>query len=398
MSSDWDVAVVGAGVAGLTAARVAAEAGLRVVAYDRMAPGGQLVNLTGLHDVPAPGEVSSSAELMGRLVAEAEAAGVTTAFAEVTGVHAGAPPRLETSEGEVTAGAVVVATGLGPGRLGLPGEELLVGRGISTCAGCDGPLFRGRAVAVVGDDEWTAEEALELAEVASAVTVLVPGQPRWSAERAGRLAASARVEVLTGAAVTALRGEGVLSGVVVATAGGERELAVDGLFPYVGRRGPDTLVAGLPPDESGRLPTEEDVRTAVPAVFVAGDARSGAPESVRSAAADGEAAGTAAVAALRAAGGPGLRIVDPTFGVQPADSAAETQAGGTADWSEVALFSNSKPNATELLRGVGARLQEHWELPEIGYASKPNASAAADKDVIDWLSQRYKMVLVAVGD
>ena len=74
------------------------------------------------------------------------------------------------------------------------------------------------------------------------------------------------------------------------------------------------------------------------------------------------------------------------------------QAGGTADWTEVALFSNSKPNATELLRGVGERLQAHWDLPELGFASKPNASAAADKDIIDWLSQRYKMVVVAVGD
>ncbi|MDK3258491.1 NAD(P)/FAD-dependent oxidoreductase [Blastococcus capsensis] len=398
MNSDWDLAVVGAGVAGLTAARVAAEAGLRVVAYDRMTPGGQLVNLTTLHDVPEPGEVTSSAGLLGRLVAEAEAAGVTMSFAEVTRVRAGAAPRLETSEGEVGARAVVVATGLTAGRLGLPGEELLVGRGISTCAGCDGPLFRGRAVAVVGDDDWTAEEALELAEVATAVTVLVPGQPRWSGERVGRLAASARVEVLTGATVTALRGEGVLSGVVVATAGSERELAVDGLFPYVGRRGPGALVDGLPTDEAGRLRTEGGVRTAVPTVFVAGDARSAATGSVPSAGADGEAAGAAAVAMLRPAGGPGLRIVDPTFGVQPADSAAEAQAGGTADWSEVALFSNSKPNATELLRGVGERLQEHWELPELGFASKPNASAAADKDVIDWLSQRYKMVLVAVGD
>ena len=398
MTSDWDVAVVGAGVAGLTAARVAAEAGLRVVAYDRMAPGGQLVNLTALHDVPAPGEVTSSAELMGRLVAGAEAAGVTMSFAEVTRVRAGVSPRLETAEGEVGAGAVVVATGLGPGRLGLPGEERLVGRGISTCAGCDGPLFRGRAVAVVGDDDWTAEEALELAEVASSVTVLVPGQPQWSGERAARLAASGRVEVLTGASVRALRGEGLLSGVVVATAGGERDLAVDGLFPYVGRRGPGTLVDGLPADDTGRLHTEEGVRTAVPTVFVAGDARAGGGQSVPSAEADGAAAGTAAVQALRPARGRGLRIVDPTHGVQPDGAAAEERTGGTADWSEVALFSNSKPNATELLRGVGERLQEHWDLAEIGFASKPNASAPADKDVIDWLSQRFKMVLVAVGD
>ncbi|SEL04771.1 thioredoxin reductase (NADPH) [Blastococcus sp. DSM 46786] len=409
MSTDWDVAVVGAGVAGLTAAREAAEAGLRVVAYDRMAPGGQLVNLTSVHDHPRPGEVAESAGLVSRLVAEAEAAGVVMAFDEVTRVRPGPPARLETSEGAVTAGAVVVATGLGAGRLGLPGEEQLVGRGISTCAGCDGPLFRGRPVAVVGDDEWTAEEALELAEVASAVTVLVPGEPRWNDDRARRLAAAERVEVLTGASVTALRGEGLLAGVVVATPGGERELAVDGLFPYVGRRGPGGLVEEVPADDAGRLRADGE-RTAAGTVLVAGDARSGAVQSVTAAVDDGAAAGEAAVAVLRTAAGeasaaglrtaagPGLRIVDPTYGV-PADEAEGAVAvGGGADWTEVALFSNSKPNATELLRGVGGRLQEHWALPELGFASKPNASAAADKDVIDWLSQRYKMVLVAVGD
>ncbi|MDP5183580.1 NAD(P)/FAD-dependent oxidoreductase [Blastococcus sp. BMG 814] len=414
MSTDWDIAVVGAGVAGLAAARVAAEAGLRVVAFDRMAPGGQLVNLTSVHDHPRPGEVAESAGLVSRLVADAEAAGVVMAFDEVTRVRSGTPARLETGEGAVTAGAVVVATGLGAGRLGLPGEEQLVGRGISTCAGCDGPLFRGRPVAVVGDDEWTAEEALELAEVASAVTVLVPGEPRWNADRARRLAAAERVEVLTGASVTTLRGEGLLAGVVVATPGGSRELAVDGLFPYVGRRGPGGLVEEVPADDAGRL-RADGVRTAAGTVLVAGDARSGAVQSVTAAVAEGTAAGRAAVAVLRTAAGsapadeppvaglrtaagPGLRIVDPTFGV-PADEAEGAVAvGGGADWTEVALFSNSKPNATELLRGVGGRLQEHWALPELGFASKPNASAAADKDVIDWLSQRYKMVLVAVGD
>jgi thioredoxin reductase (NADPH) len=394
----WDLAVVGAGVAGLTAARVAAEAGLRVVAYDRLTPGGQLVNLSTLHDFPDPGATAESWSVISELVAHAEAAGVTMSFDEVTRVHAGDPVRLETSGGEVSAGAVVLATGLTNGRLGLAGEESLVGRGLSTCAGCDGPLYRGKAVAVVGDDEWTAEEALELAALATSVTVLVPGEPGWSSGRAGRLAATGNVEVLTGATVTALRADGVLEGLGVRTEAGDRELDVQGVFTYVGRRGPASLVDGVPADEAGRLLTDEGGRTAVRTVLVAGDARAGAEQTLPAAIGDGAAAGEAAVALLRRASGPGLRIVDPTFGVRPADPEVEAQAGGTAEWTEVALFSNSKPNATELLRGVGERLQGHWELPELGFASKPNASAAADKDTIDWLAERFKMVLVAVGD
>lgn len=387
MSIDWDLAVVGAGIAGLTAARVAAERGLRVVAYERMAPGGQLVNLTALHDHPAP----TGPELIAELTAAAERAGVRLVHTEVTRVYPGPPARVATTDREVTAGVVVVAAGLSAGRLGLRGESALAGRGVSTCAGCDGPLFRGRAVAVVGDDEWTAEEALELAGYASAVTVLVPGTPRWSAARAARLAEAERVEVVTGATVTALRGEGVLSGVVVRTGDGERELAVAGVFPFLGRRGPEDLVDELTADADGRLVPSDGV-------LVAGDARAGAEQSLAAAEADGRAAGEAAVAALAATAG-SLRIVDPTYGIPPADDAGPRQAtASTATWRDVALFTNSKPNATELLRGLGERLQAHWGLPELGFAAKESASVPAGKDQIDWLAERFKMVLVAVGD
>lgn len=402
MSTDWDVAVVGAGVAGLSAARAAAEAGLRVVAYDRLSPGGQLVNLTALYDYPEPGASANAWSVISECVAAAEVAGVTMSCDEVTRVRAGEPVRLETAGGEVTARAVVIATGLSDGRLGLPGEHGLVGRGLSTCAGCDGPLYRGKAVAVVGDDEWTAEEALELAGLASAVTVLVPGLPRWSAQRAARLAAADGVEVLTGATVTGLEADGVLQGLVVRTADGERPLPVEGVFPYVGRHGPAALVTDVPADEAGALRTEDGVRTAVRTVFVAGDARAGSPRTVPAAVADGAEAGAAA-AALRPAGAASLRIVDPTFGVLPDDTRGDGQvrsatAWSATAWTEVALFSNSKPNATELLRGLGERLQAHWKLPELRFASKANASEAADRDTIDWLAERFKMVLVAVGD
>lgn len=94
-----------------------------------------------------------------------------------------------------------------------------------------------------------------------------------------------------------------------------------------------------------------------------------------------------------------MLIIDPTYGLWPEEDAGTAPAAGAAaGWTEVALFSNSKPNATELLQGMGERLQAHWDLPELGFASKPSASAPADKDTIDWLAERYRMVVVAVGD
>ncbi|MDP9428216.1 MAG: pyridine nucleotide-disulfide oxidoreductase, partial [Actinomycetota bacterium] len=120
--------------------------------------------------------------------------------------------------------------------------------------------------------------------------------------------------------------------------------------------------------------------------------------SLAAAEVDGHAAGEAAAAVLLAAAG-SLRIVDPTYGLPPEeDPDAVVATGSRAGWTEVALFTNSKPNATELLRGLGERLQEHWELPELGFAAKDSASVPAEKDTIDWLAQRFKMVLVAVGD
>jgi len=107
----------------------------------------------------------------------------------------------------------------------------------------------------------------------------------------------------------------------------------------------------------------------------------------------------------RAVGGCGREFAEAFYsdrfqrhGVLPEPAGAEALVASTAAWTDVALFTNSKPNATELLRGLGERLQAHWALPELGFAAKESASVAADPDQIDWLAQRFKMVLVAVGD
>lgn len=289
----WDLAVVGAGIAGLTAATTAAGYGLRTVALDRLAPGGQLINLGEVTGYPGLPSKTSGPDLAGTLLEDAMAAGVEISYTEVTGLVAGPPHTLATLDGDLTAAAVVVATGISAGRLEVPGADGWAGRGLSECASCDGPLFAGQQVAVVGDDDWAAQEAAELAAVAGHVTVLVPGDtPRWAPHR-GEALAAAGVAVRVGAAVTGLTGDGTLTGVRLADG---TDVAVTGAFVQVGREPRSGLADGV-------LDRAADGRIiggpGTPGVFAAGAVRDGVSDHLVTAAADGLAAGLAAVAHLR---------------------------------------------------------------------------------------------------
>lgn len=287
--SDWDLAVVGAGIAGLTAARTAATHGLRTVAFDRLAPGGELINLGVLRHYPGLPATTTGPDLAGSLLEAATVDGVEIAYSEVTALNPGPPAELRTAEGPHTARAVVVATGLSPGRLDLPDTSRWVGRGLSQCASCDGPLFAGRRVVVVGDDEWAAQEAAELSGIAAHVTVLVPGLPGWSDELGGRLA-QAGVEVRLDTAVAGLSGDAALSAVHLDDGA---EVAADGVFVHTGRR-PRTLLLAA----AGLGCTAAAAAGDPPHVFVAGDVRRAVPPYAVAAAADGLRAGLAAASLL----------------------------------------------------------------------------------------------------
>ncbi|GAA4777523.1 thioredoxin-disulfide reductase [Actinomycetospora chlora] len=275
----WDVVVIGAGIAGLTAARACADRGLRVVAHDALAPGGQLINLGTLADWPGP--ATTGPDLMGALLTDVVDRGVEIAYGEVTGLGAGPGTEVvtvEAADGPATARAVVVATGCTPGRLDVPDADAWEGRGVSHCATCDGPLHAGREVVVVGDDEWTAYEALELAGIAKQVT-LVSTAPAWPASLGRRLDDAVDVRR---AGVAALSGDGTL-GAVHLTDG--EVLDASGVFVYTHAEPRSALLDGLP--------------AGVP-VWSAGDV-TGGPRSLLTAAADGRRAGLAVVAHLEEA-------------------------------------------------------------------------------------------------
>jgi len=178
--ASFDVIVVGAGPAGLTAATGAARAGLKALCLDKLAPGGALINLAELHDVPSyEGGHADGPQIASQLTDEATEAGVELGFGEVVKLTGSGPWTVETADGEQHTGrAVVIATGLSKGTLGLPEESEYDGRGLSHCASCDGPLYAGRPVVVAGTEGWAPREAAELQVVAGDVTVI--GKPAAS--------------------------------------------------------------------------------------------------------------------------------------------------------------------------------------------------------------------------
>lgn len=271
MASEWDVVVVGAGVAGLAAAKAAAGAGASVVVVDRMGPGGVLMNLAALHDVPGePGGMDYASALLD----QALALGAELEIAEVIGLEPGFT--VLSDAGNHQARAVVLAVGLGNGALGVAREAEFEGRGLSHCAACDGPLYRGQRVVVAGHDRWAVQEAVELAGIVEQVTLVTQGGVPQG------VPALANLVVLPGR-VGALIGGAELQGVSVGGRGGSTEVQAQAVFVQWGRVAPLGFAGALD----------------APGLFLAGDCRPGAAESVAAAEADGARAGAVAAAFAR---------------------------------------------------------------------------------------------------
>jgi thioredoxin reductase (NADPH) len=285
-SPSFDVIVVGAGPAGLTAATGAARAGLKALCLDKLAPGGALINLGQLHDVE---EASDGPQVASQLTDDATAAGVEIGFGEVVRLSGSGPWTVETAEGEHHTGrAVVIATGLGKGRLGLPEEGQYEGRGLSHCASCDGPLYAGLPVIVAGAAGWAPYEAEELKAFASEVTVIDTV--------AAKLPDGVRR--LDGC-IVALEGSDGLQSVVVESGGARKTVPTSAVFVYVGQSPAAEFVPdSLARDATGHIVVDQGGRTSAATAFAAGDVRAGARHYLADAIADGQRAAQAVVAAL----------------------------------------------------------------------------------------------------
>jgi thioredoxin reductase (NADPH) len=288
--ADWDVVVIGGGAAGLSAAAAAADMGLSCLVIDRAGGGGELMNLGLLdeHD-----EALTGPELAARLLEQAVIAGAELDVGEVTSLVSDTTGwRASTDNGPHGARAVILATGLAPGTLGLDGEDNFAGRGLSHCAACDGPLYRGQPVVVAGADRWAQQEARELAAIAFDVTLVSQGDaPPLEAQS---------FAVIPGRIVALQGGSGLEAVLVQQDEGGApQHLPAQAVFVQTARRpalgfAPEILAR----DATGGLITGAALQTNLAGLFAAGDVRAGTPRTLAAAMADGRCAAVSARAAL----------------------------------------------------------------------------------------------------
>ena len=287
-----EILVVGAGPAGLTAGIYAARSGHKALVLEKAFAGGQMALTSEVENYPGFSEPVSGMLLAQTMEQQAVRFGCEVLNAEATGITA-APAGFEvaTTAGPVAAAAVIVCTGVKPKLLGVPGEKELIGRGVSYCAVCDGPLFKGREVAVIGGGDSALDEALYLSNIASHVH-LVHRRDEFRAcpFAQQRLRERGNVTYHLSCAVESINGTQRVESLTVKNLKDASTIVVPvgGTFIYVGWL-PNTAWCAslLALDDSGNVKADDRLRTTAPGVFAAGDVRNTPLRQVATAVGDG---------------------------------------------------------------------------------------------------------------
>lgn len=291
----YDIIVVGAGPAGLTAAIYAGRANKSVLVLEKDTFGGQITSSPQVENIP--GFVSiTGAEFGDKLVEQAMNLDAEIECAEVLEIKDGEIKTVVTDDGEFYAKAVIIATGTKHRLLGLDKEEEFIGNGISFCAVCDGAFYEGKTVAVIGGGNSALQESILLSSLCKKVYV-VQNLDYFTGEQklAEELKTKDNVEIILGATVAELLGEEELTGIAINTADGKKDITVDGMFLAIGLLPQNEQFANLVKlNDYGYVDSKEDCITNAEGIFVAGDCRSKRIRQVATAAADGATAALAA--------------------------------------------------------------------------------------------------------
>jgi thioredoxin reductase (NADPH) len=289
LSQLYDLIIIGAGPAGLTAGIYGRRSGLKTLVIEKFAPGGQIALTDVVENYPGFSEISG-AELTRLMEEQARKFGTDILNDNVLQVlDDGDKKIVKTSEGSYLSRAVIVASGTQSKRLGVKGEEKLVGRGISFCAVCDGRFFQGKDVAVVGGGNAAINEAVYLSKIVRKVYVI----HRRAKLRADKLVqerafSNPKIEFIWNSVVEEVAGDAKVEGVLVRNMKNNRRrrLDISGVFVYIGSI-PNTGFVDVKKDDCGFIVTNEELETSTRGVFAAGDCRAKTLRQVATAVGEG---------------------------------------------------------------------------------------------------------------
>jgi len=288
----YDLVIIGAGPAGLTAGLYAARSRLDVLLLERLAPGGQVLTTDWVENYPGFPEGISGFELMDKMKSQAEHFDLPIRMEEVVGLEFHPDKKVViTHEGRMEAKALILTSGATPKKLGIEGEELLVGKGVSYCATCDGPFYRDQEVAVIGGGDTALEEALFLTRFASRIHVVHRrDELRGVKLLQDRAMAEKKIEFIWDTVPLRILGESGVEGIELKNVktGEIGRKKVQGVFVFIGTQPNAEVINGMvKQDENGFVITDEKMETSIPGVFAAGDIRSKALRQVSTAVGDG---------------------------------------------------------------------------------------------------------------
>ena len=312
MSADrpetYDIAIIGAGGAGLTAALYGARARRRTVVFERLITGGQIATTELVENYPGFPQGINGTDFAMNLIQQVERFGAELRYEDVQTItpRPEGPFRVETSEGAYEAHAVIATAGADYNKLGVPGENDFIGRGVSYCATCDAAFFQDEEVVVVGGGDAAFDEALFTTRYARKVWLVHRRETfKASALLQERVFANSKIDIVRNSVVERIVGEEMVEGAELrdVQTGEIRTLPVGAVFIFIGQTPNSHLLKGLVElDEGGHARVDLRMRTAVPGLFVAGDLRVEAARQLVSACGDGATAALAAEAFLAEAG------------------------------------------------------------------------------------------------
>jgi len=292
MNREYEVVIIGGGPAGLTAGIYTSRARLNSLLIEKGVVGGQIIDAEQVENYPGFPEGISGLELGQLMHQQAAKYGLKTIIAEATGVKPQPKPIVvETTEGDFTARAVIIASGSERHKLGIPGEEEFTGKGVSYCATCDAAFFRDLPVAVIGGGNAAITEALHLTKFASRVTVIHRrNQLRASGIMQEKASAEPKIEFRWDTVAEAIEGENSVKRIRLrqVKTGEKSTLDVAGVFISVGLKpSTDYLKGILPLDDGGYVITNNKMETEIPGILAAGDIRHDSARQAITAAGDG---------------------------------------------------------------------------------------------------------------